>query len=143
MISCVELKRRIRYVPETGVFIWMPGFGLGKSQRENRRAGTLGEDGYRRIKLIGRSYYEQDLAVLYMTGAWSKDQVDHRQVGKEFRSDNRWSELRPATKSQNRGNIGKYKNNTSSYKGVSWKRASQRWVAAIRVNGRLKYLGIF
>ena len=33
--------------------------------------------------------------------------------------------------------------NTSGYKGVSWHKQVKKWQAQIRVNGKLKYLGLF
>jgi len=51
--------------------------------------------------------------------------------------------LRVCTQSQNRQNIKKYNNNKSGYKGVSWHKASNKWVAQITINKSHKYLGAF
>lgn len=51
--------------------------------------------------------------------------------------------LRFLTKSQNLFNRPKNSNNTSGYKGVSWLEKNKKWVAHIRYQGRLKYLGSF
>lgn len=64
--------------------------------------------------------------------------VDHINMNP---SDNRKHNLRPATRAQNKGNLKKYSNNTSGYKGVVKNR--KRWVAQIQVGGVNKYLGIF
>lgn len=57
--------------------------------------------------------------------------------------DNRRSNLRPATHGQNMGNQRAARGNTSGFKGVSWHKASQRWVAQIGVAGHRRHLGLF
>lgn len=51
--------------------------------------------------------------------------------------------LRWATRSQNQANRPLSKSNTSGFKGVSFNRTLEKWVAYIRVNGELKHLGCF
>lgn len=57
--------------------------------------------------------------------------------------DNRKQNLRPATQGQNSGNRRKSKNNTSGFKGVSFKKSHKLWVASIRVNYKLRQIGYF
>jgi hypothetical protein len=57
--------------------------------------------------------------------------------------DNRSANLRNCKSSENMRNQNKHKNNTSGFKGVSWRRASKKWVAYIRVDGELKHLGYY
>jgi hypothetical protein len=57
--------------------------------------------------------------------------------------DNRRTNLRIATPTQNLQNRGKTKQNKSGYKGVSWYRAMGKWRAQITVNGKKTYLGTF
>ena len=51
--------------------------------------------------------------------------------------------LRLATNSQNSWNQLVAKNNTSGFKGVSWDNHEKKWIAYIRVNGKLIRLGKF
>ncbi len=51
--------------------------------------------------------------------------------------------LRPATAHQNGCNCGKYRGNTSGYKGVCWYKRDGKWQVRIRVDRRLKHLGYF
>jgi len=65
-----------------------------------------------------------------------------------IRNDNRKSNLRLATKAQNRINSKVSANNTSGYKGVYWKESRKKWVAQIGmppVNGirQTIHLGCF
>lgn len=67
-------------------------------------------------------------------------QVDHiDRVG----INNVRSNLRLATASENQRNKGKYSNNKSGYKGVSFHNQSGKWQAQIRANGKINSLGLF
>ncbi|HUX18998.1 MAG TPA: AP2 domain-containing protein [Acidithiobacillus sp.] len=57
--------------------------------------------------------------------------------------DNRKSELRLCTGSQNQHNRGLQTNNTSGYKGLCWFKQRQKWQANIMLNGKKKHLGYF
>lgn len=51
--------------------------------------------------------------------------------------------VRWVTPQQNQMNKRSYKNSSSNYKGVGWKKSSQKWSAYIRCNGVQKHLGYF
>lgn len=70
---------------------------------------------------------------------------DPRQVDHINRNtlDNRRSNLRIATRSQNQHNRGKSRNNTSGFKGVSFLKNSNRWIARISIEKQNKFLGRF
>ena len=57
--------------------------------------------------------------------------------------DNRRANLRSATSSQNQWNKSMSRNNASGYRGVSWDKRKQKWVAQIAVNGHRRFLGYF
>ena len=58
--------------------------------------------------------------------------------------DNRKTNLRPATVSQNLSNRHKTKSKTrSKYKGLEWDKAQRKWKARIQHQGRKIYLGSF
>lgn len=56
--------------------------------------------------------------------------------------DNRRSNLRIATPSQNHGNQGTPKNNTSGFKGVYWHEIGKKWMASITFQNKQIYLGL-
>jgi len=68
------------------------------------------------------------------------DQVDH-QDGNTL--NNRRSNLRPATQSQNLRNRKKQIKTTSRFKGVYWHKAERKWMARIMVNKKRLFLGQF
>lgn len=57
--------------------------------------------------------------------------------------DYRWSNLRPATRSEQNQNRGMQKNNTSGFKGICWNKRSEKWQAYIYIDGEQIYLGLF
>lgn len=130
------LKTVLRYDQETGQFFWISG------TCKNKMAGNLEGNGYVRINFGGKKYQAHRLAWLYMTGMWPTDMIDHVDG---VRSNNRWSNLRPANRVENMRNSRRYSTNTSGYKGVSKMRntTSKQWVAQCRVNKKSVCLGFF
>lgn len=59
------------------------------------------------------------------------------------RLDNRLTNLRPATWSQNSINAQKHRDNTSGYKGVCWAATKNKWKAVININKKRTFLGYF
>lgn len=68
--------------------------------------------------------------------------IDHIH-GKETRYDNRKSNLREATHSQNNMNKGLQSNNTSGVVGVGWYSKTNKWRAHIMVDRKFIHLGLF
>ena len=110
-----------------------------KRQHPNSIAGNLC-DGYIRIKVNGKLYRAHRLAFLYMTGSTPLDCTDHING---IKNDNRWCNLREATKQENRHNTGVQKNNTSGFKGVSWHKHAKKWRARARFNKKEIHIGYY
>lgn len=68
--------------------------------------------------------------------------IDHIH-GNKTRHDNRKSNLRICTRSQNCRNKVDMSNNTSGCIGVVWSKAANKWMARITVNKENIYLGLF
>lgn len=66
--------------------------------------------------------------------------IDHRDRDK---LNNRRSNLRTASRSQNGANQERRQNNSSGYKGVAWHRQCEKWCAYIKVDGKRLHLGLF
>ena len=66
--------------------------------------------------------------------------IDHRH---RKTNDNRKSQLREVTRSQNLMNRGIQKNSISGVTGVTWYKKNSKWIAQIYVNEKRIYLGSF
>lgn len=133
-----RLKSLLHYDPVTGIWTW-------RVQRQQMAAGSVAgyvhkQSGRRLMSIDGKRYYAYRLAVLYMTGAWPANEVDHQNLNK---ADDAWSNIREATHSQNNANVKRRIDNSSGYKGVSWHKRTRTWRADICINGRQKSLGHF
>jgi len=135
-----KLRERViellNYDPETGLFTRRSGSGRWPA---GEVAGSLCH-GYIVIRIDGKSHQAHRLAFLVVHG-FIPSEIDHINL---VRSDNRISNLRPATTQQNSRNTGKYSNNTSGFKGVYWDKSNGKWQAQAQdANGKRKTLGRF
>ena len=99
MITQEELWQVLDYSPDTGEFRWK--FNLSRKTVIGSVAGTTNGGGYIQIRLHGKIYAAHRLAVLWVTGRTPNDVVDHKNHNK---ADNRWCNLRLATKQENQCN---------------------------------------
>lgn len=129
-VSAAELRARIHYDPDTGIFTWRSTGRVWGYVRKPRGylAGTINQ----------RGDYLHRFAWLYMTGEWPVEEIDHKNL---HQLDNRWHNLRAATHAQNEGNTRLRDDSTSGFKGVSWHKCKSRWRAHITVNNRHISLG--
>jgi len=127
------------YDPETGTLRWKHRHDAPPTWNARyalKTAGCKSSKGYWFISINYKRYLAHRLAWLYVTGYWPKHQIDHIDVDK---LNNRFSNLREATNSQNHANILAQKNNKCGVKGVSLHQDGRKWVAWCKRN----YLGIF
>jgi hypothetical protein len=142
-LTAEYVRSILDYNPETGVFTWR--WRSDAQTRWNTHyaeqvAGSKNSNGYIIIHIGDRRYRAHRLAWLIATNAWPKNLIDHIDMD---RSNNRLSNLREATHSQNKANRCKPSHNKSGYKGVSWSRTTNKWLAQIVVDGRPIPLGRF
>jgi HNH endonuclease len=90
----------LEYIPETGEWFWRNPPNHNADLRD-QLAGYVRHDGYKKIRIGGIPYYASRLAFLWMLGRWPYDEVDH--IDRDPSND-RWSNLREATSSQNKFN---------------------------------------
>lgn len=132
-----RLKEELTYDPSTGIFMWLkarPGRFL------NRPAGSSSEGDYVRIRFDGKLQLAHKLAWLYMTGEWPTNDIDHVDLD---RQNNRFSNLREATRSENMRNTKPRSDNKSGFKGVSWCKSKKKWQTHVTHLGQQKWLGWF
>ncbi len=144
-LTAERLREVLNYGPESGNFTWLtregdnPHTKTWNTKHAGKVAGNVRKsDGYRVIRIDGRMYLAHRVAFLYMTGAWTRADIDH---ANRDRSDNRWINLREATQSQNNANTPKRRDNTSGWKGAYMNGSG--WQAQIKVNGKHICLGTY
>lgn len=125
----------LSYDPATGIFIWLVDRRRSKTDDV---AGYIRSDGYRCITMHGHKYFAQRIAYLLVKGVMPDGEIDHING---CPSDNRWENIRSATHAQNMRNKKMPTTNTSGVKGVNWDKATGRWRAQIRLNGKTMGLG--
>ena len=126
MIKLDRLKQIATYDPVNGGFLWTSN---RQRVKPGGRMGTIGVSGYRQVVIDGRQYREHRLVWLWHHGSIPKS-LDHVN---RIRDDNRIENLRPCTDSQNQANSKTHSDNSSGYRGVSYDRTKERWVAKMRI----------
>lgn len=139
LLTAEEAHELLIYDLKSGEFHWKVTYGKVKA---GKRAGTRDPHGYRRIQIKGRLYREHRLAHLMVLGTWPTDEIDHRDPTAP-RDDNRWSQIRPASRSQNNANQRIRHANTSGFKGVCWHHHTQKWRVQISIDNYRRHIGLF
>jgi HNH endonuclease len=135
-LSAERLRELLRYDYETGVFAWRHRHGTRGGVNAEDVAGSHDRDGYILIGVDGRHYRAHRLVWFYVFGVWPKAEVDHINGNP---SDNRFINLREASRADNSYNMRRKRSNKAGYKGV--RRNGPNWQAAIKVNGKFVCLG--
>ena len=101
---------------------------------------TVSTNGYIVISLLGKLYAAHRIAWCLVHGDWPKAHLDH--INRQ-RADNRLSNLREATNTENLQNMGLMSNNTSGYKGVSYQKSNRKWLCQISIGSKRVFLGLY
>lgn len=137
MLTQERLRIFLDYNPVTGIFKHRRG---RSGCRPGQIAGAITVQGYRTINVDGERFRAARLAWLYMTGTWPADHVDHIDGCPE---NDRWENLRAATRSENMRNTKLRINNSSGSRGVSWHKYRQQWHVRVTMHGRVHHVGYF
>jgi len=130
-----RLREVLSYDVGTGVFTWRV-----KHAHARAIAGAKDYYGYCVIRIDGKLYKAHRLAWLYTHGEWPVKPLDHIN---QIKDDNRISNLREATQSENMHNIRLRSNNKSGVSGVVWRSDRNKWNARIKVGYKNFNLGLF
>lgn len=141
MVSLTRLKKLLSYEPHTGIFRWIAAPSkVCHSDFVGRIAGTKSRRGYVVIRVDGGFYKAHRLAWFYVTGAWPKEDIDHKNSDK---GDNRFQNLREATRQENNRSKPPQRNSRSGVTGIGWRKRERKWLARITVDKKHRYLGLF
>ena len=137
------LRQLLIYNENTGVLIWRPrsveAFKDGgktaqhscnawNSKFANKPAGCVGAGGYVFIRFDDVLYRAHRIAWKMVYGLDAPADIDHIDGD---RTNNKLSNLRLATRTQNCGNRDLSVKNRSGFKGVSWYSKDKKWVAEL------------
>lgn len=143
-ITQAELKEILYYDEFTGYFMWLKS--KGPRAQAGSRAGSkdkkLNGKTYIRICCNGVIYYAPRLAVLYMEGSFPPEEIDH--ISGDG-TDNRWTNIRKVSGRENSKNARLHSNNTSGCSGVTFHKATQKWLVRIGNNtgGPTNHVGVY
>lgn len=140
MIEYREALKLFRYDYETGVLYWR--WRVSNRIPKTLEAGTQNKSsGYLSVQVRGRLYQVHRVVMLMCYGFYGEGlEVDHIN---HVRDDNRLVNLRFVTRSENRKNQSVSSKNTSGVTGVYFSKARKKYIAQIKVNQELIYLGTF
>ena len=134
MLTQAELHERFEY--RNGELFYkispLPKIKVGS------KAGTV-NGGYIKVNIGTKKYLAHRIIWIMQHGSLPTE-IDHINCNK---LDNRIENLRQVNRTQNRYNIGSYKNNTSGTKGVSYKADLSKWQVSVNIDGKRKYIGVF
>ena len=134
----------VDYNPSSGDFHWRWRQGRERttltwnSRFAFKKCSSINSDGYLMIMINGKAYPAHRLAWLIVYGTMPDGFIDHIN---RVRTDNRISNLRLVTHSENMQNRKIQKNNKSGYRGVSWDAKYGKWRARINASGKCINLG--
>lgn len=138
MISADQVDEMLEFDTATGE-IWWRIRPNGRVPPRSK-AGRANKQGYSVIQIKGKKYKAHRLIWLHAHREWPSGQIDHIN-GR--RDDNRIENLREVDCSHNMRNTQLRSNNKTGVHGVYWNKASKKWQAQIRVQGKANHLGLF
>lgn len=136
-----DFEELIRYWPSGGVFYWRERpskyFSCDKACEvwnahwSGKPAGAIDTKGYISITIGKKTTRAHRLAYFLIHGEWPKVSMDHING---IKTDNRWVNLRHATRSENQRNQKRLSTNTSGHKGVVFDKTNGTWYFQMRQN---------
>lgn len=124
---------------EQGLLFWKNP--TGKRVGAGSIAGSKDSHGYLRVRLDHKRFKIHRVIWAMKYGAWPVNQIDH--INRDP-SDNKISNLREATPSQNGMNKLKSKKGSKwGVKGIYFDKQRQKFRAEIYINGKKRFLGYF
>jgi hypothetical protein len=141
LFEYTETTGDLRFKPRPeSEFATHRAFKIFQSKCEGKIAGWKHCAGYVSLRVDGKDWLAHRLIWLMATGEIPDGEIDHKNGD---RSDNRLSNLRVVTKTENARNQSLRLNNSTGVNGVIWDTRRSAFRAEITLDGRLVYLGQF
>lgn len=132
------LLEYLKYDPATGILTWIKK--PSKKTVLNSRAGSETANGYRTLFFQGKKYQEHHVVWCIVHGQFPTLQIDHID---QNRSNNRISNLREVTQSENSRNRARARFTRLDEVGIWYCRRRRKYVAEITLNGKKVYQKTF
>jgi hypothetical protein len=138
-LDFTDVSERIAYDALLGTFTWK--VRASQAVKAGDAAGWICPvHGYRKIRLHGKDWHANKIAILLTSGAWPASDVDHINGDQ---ADDRLANLRVVTHQQNMWNTKVRADSHSGLKGAFLDSRSGKYRSAIKVNGKRLHLGTF
>lgn len=142
MLEYREALKLFRYDYETGVLYWR--WRVNSRVPKTLEAGMQrksNSDGYLNVHVQGRLYPAHRIVMLMCYGFYGEGlEVDHIN---HVRNDNRLCNLRFVTRSENSKNQSVSSKSTTGVTGVYFSKSRNKFIAQIKVNRQVHYLGCY
>ena len=119
-----DLIADLSYRPDTGELFWLDG----------HRSDTISIKGYRYVSRLGELFAAH--RIVWVMNGGPNCELDHIDGDP---GNNKLSNLRAASRSENQANRRRGTNNTSGVKGVTWNKAKRKWCAQLMFRGERKH----
>lgn len=130
-----RLAHLFDYDHKTGILYWKNP--TSKRVRPGSEAGSLGKSGYLQVQ-IDKKIHKLHRVCFKMHNGYCPEVIDHKDRNP---LNNRASNLRAANQSENGCNRGIQRNNTSGFKGVSFHKKRNQFLAYAKKNGKTHFAG--
>jgi hypothetical protein len=130
-LTAEYVRSILSYDPETGSMTWLKSRGTKKA---GSKAGCVSSR-YIKIGIDGRLYPAHRIAILIMTGDWPNGDTDHSDLDK---INNKWENIRPSSRSQNRANTAVRPDNKLGVKGIRMHKGT--YEVRVKKNGKTTHI---
>lgn len=150
-LTAEYVRAILKYDPEEGSLTWLHrprsdfvderAMKIWNTKNAGKAAGSIDRTrGVCHLVINRKKHKIHRVIWLIQTGAWPANLVEHKDMNP---SNNRWNNLREATKGENGMNRIAPRNNSSGLKGAVYYKRHGTWMGKIKIKGKTLHLGYF